>query len=453
MKHNKIALIGCGPSGMAVLSAFDESKKNGDSVPDIVCFEKQSEPTGLWNVTWRTGVDEHGEPVHNSMYRYLWSNGPKECLEMSNYTFDEHFKKPIPSFPPRVVLRDYLIGRFNKIKQKDIRYNTVVRNVEERDGCFYVTYEDLISNERSVDIFDYVIVATGHFSTPNVPSFNGLGSFPGRIIHSHDFRNAEEFKDQTILLIGSSYSAEDIALQCHKYGAKKCIVSCRTNFMNFKWPCQVTEVPGISHFDGNTCHFVNGSSHEVDAIITCTGYRHHYPFMDNNLKLRDATNILYPNHLYKGVFFENNTKVMYIGMQDQYFTYTLFDSQAWYARDVILGKISLPSITAMKEDIEKWYDRCQSLKSQVEDIDFQTDYIQDLRKETNYCSEEIHPKMANMFKEWEHHKMENILTYREKCFPSAFTGTLAVPLPLPWMKCMDDTKEWFVNAMNGVSVQ
>ena len=38
--------------------------------------------------------------VPNSMYRYLWSNGPKECLEFADYSFDEHFGKPIPSFPP-----------------------------------------------------------------------------------------------------------------------------------------------------------------------------------------------------------------------------------------------------------------------------------------------------------------------------------------------------------------
>ena len=46
------------------------------------------------------------------MYRYLWSNGPKECLEFPDYTFEEHFGKAIPSFPPREVLFDYLQGTF-----------------------------------------------------------------------------------------------------------------------------------------------------------------------------------------------------------------------------------------------------------------------------------------------------------------------------------------------------
>ena len=44
-----------------------------------------------------------GEPVHNSMYRHLWSNGPKECLEFADYSFEEHFGHQIPSYPPREV--------------------------------------------------------------------------------------------------------------------------------------------------------------------------------------------------------------------------------------------------------------------------------------------------------------------------------------------------------------
>jgi len=62
------------------------------------------------------------------MYRYLWSNGPKECLEFPHYTFEEHFGKAIPSFPPREVLFDYLKGRWTKEDiRKYIKFSTVVR--------------------------------------------------------------------------------------------------------------------------------------------------------------------------------------------------------------------------------------------------------------------------------------------------------------------------------------
>lgn len=46
------------------------------------------------------------------MYRHLWSNAPKECVEYPDYTFDEHVGKPIPSYLPREIQFDYLKGDF-----------------------------------------------------------------------------------------------------------------------------------------------------------------------------------------------------------------------------------------------------------------------------------------------------------------------------------------------------
>lgn len=100
-------------------------------MPEIICFEKQAGWGGLWNFTWRTRLDERGDPVHGSMYRYLWSNGPKECLELADYTFDEHFGHPIPSFPPREVLYDYITGRAKKENlERYIRFSTPVRYID-----------------------------------------------------------------------------------------------------------------------------------------------------------------------------------------------------------------------------------------------------------------------------------------------------------------------------------
>ena len=45
------------------------------------------------------------------MYKFLWSNGPKEALELPDHTFQDHFGVPIGSYPPREVLRDYLEGK------------------------------------------------------------------------------------------------------------------------------------------------------------------------------------------------------------------------------------------------------------------------------------------------------------------------------------------------------
>merc|ERR1719383_721429 len=115
---------------MSVLYQLERLRDKGVAVPDVVCYEKQANWGGLWNYTWRTGIDEHGEGVHGSMYRYLWSNGPKEALEFPDYTFEDHFGKAIPSFPPREVLFDYLKGRWTKAGIREyVKFSTVVRDV------------------------------------------------------------------------------------------------------------------------------------------------------------------------------------------------------------------------------------------------------------------------------------------------------------------------------------
>jgi trimethylamine monooxygenase len=441
----RVAIIGAGPCGLSQLRAFQQAEAKGEKIPEIVCFEKQNDWGGLWNYTWRTGLDEYGEPVHSSMYRYLWSNGPKECLEFADYTFDDHFGQPIPSFPPREVLYDYIVGRADKAGiRKYIRFATAVRFVEydEKTAKFSVTTEDLKTRATTTQEFDYVVVSTGHFSIPNVPYFEGVEKFPGRVLHAHDFRDAQEFAGKRLLIVGASYSAEDIALQCHKYGAKHVTMCWRTKPMGFHWPEGMDERPLLMKVDGKTAHFKDGSTREIDAIVLCTGYQHSFPFLADDLRLR-THNRLNPPGLYKGIFFEANPKLMYLGMQDQFYTFSMFDLQAWVARDFILGKSKLPSRDEMEKDTVKWVAREEKLSNPTEQIDFQTDYVKELAKLTDYPAFNA-DMAARLFKEWEHHKEESILGYRNHAFASPCTGTMAPVHHTPWFEAMDDSLKAFL---------
>ncbi len=178
----RVAIIGAGPCGLAQLRAFQSARDKGTAIPELVCFEKQQDWGGMWNYTWRTGLDENGEPVHGSMYRYLWSNGPKECLEFADYTFEEHFGRPIGSYPPREVLWDYIKGRVEKAGVRDyIRFNNVVRQVtfDEATRRFTVVAHDHGSDTQTSEEFDYVVNACGHFSTPKMPYFPDSSSSAG----------------------------------------------------------------------------------------------------------------------------------------------------------------------------------------------------------------------------------------------------------------------------------
>lgn len=79
-----------------------------------------------------------------------------------------------------------------------------------------------------------------------MPYFEGLEEFPGRVMHAHDFHDALEFKD--ILLVGSSYSAEDIGTHCYRYGTHSVTISYRSHARGYDWPEGIKEVPVITRY-------------------------------------------------------------------------------------------------------------------------------------------------------------------------------------------------------------
>jgi len=95
---------------------------------------------------------------------------------MPNYTFLDHFGKDIPSYPPREVLENYILGRAKKHKVEEwVKLKTLVEDVScDKDGVFTVNTRHLPSGKRTSENFSHVVCAAGHFSTPNVPSFPGF---------------------------------------------------------------------------------------------------------------------------------------------------------------------------------------------------------------------------------------------------------------------------------------
>ena len=309
---------------------------------------------------------------------------------------------------------------------------------------FTVTAHDLTKRHTYSEEFDDVVVASGHFSTPNIPYFDGFETFPGRVMHAHDFRDALEFKGKDILVVGTSYSAEDIASQCHKYGCKSVIISHRTNPTGFKWPKSFTEKPLLQKVQGNRVTFKDGSAAKVDAIILCTGYLHYFPFLADDLRL-ETRNRLWPLGLYKGCVWEKNPRLFYIGMQDQWYTFNMFDAQAWYARDVMLGRINLPSEAEMHADNAEWRRREEAIADAHDAIVFQGEHVRDLIGLTDYPSFDING-VNEAFFQWKDHKKQDIMNFRDNGYRSVMTGTMAPKHHTPWIEALDDSMEAYLRA-------
>ena len=80
--------------------------------------------------------------------------------------------------------------------------------------------------------------------------------------------------------------------------------------------------------------------------------------MEDSLRMTGETT-LYPPHLYKGSVWlaGGNNKVLYVGMQEPVYSYTMFDVQALWGLYYITGKITLPERQAMEDNIALWTKR------------------------------------------------------------------------------------------------
>lgn len=286
-KRPRVALIGCGASGMCFLHALATRKARGDDVmlPYVTCFEQAPEEGGCW----RTVPQSERERPHNvaCWYDDVWSNVCKECFEFADYTFQEHFGKSVPTFLPREELLNYFKQRTLNVdpdlldgdKQHElheIRYGTVVTSVifDEKTKLFSVStapFDPLAEKKHEfeptlVEEFDYCIWAAGIRGKPRIPrAILGLLKsgqslvdkevkdvpFQGKILHSIHAASSEfepAVAGKRVVLIGDSDSAVDLTLHAIKLGASKVIVLSRSGygdcFYMGSWPLRKNVATG-----------------------------------------------------------------------------------------------------------------------------------------------------------------------------------------------------------------
>merc|ERR1712072_1268244 len=162
-----------------------------------------------------------------------------------------------------------------------------------------------------------------------------------------------------LMLVGNGYSGEDIAMQCIKFGAKSATVVYRTAPRDMGFPEKgwaITEKKGEGLcFDGASGEFKfgDGSSLKADAVIYCTGYLHTFPFLSGDLDLK-TKNRLVPDMLWKGIVHPNNTKLTFIGMPDQYYTFTKFYAMSMFVRGLLEGRVQCPTKEEMLAHTAEW---------------------------------------------------------------------------------------------------
>jgi trimethylamine monooxygenase len=148
--------------------------------------------------------------------------------------------------------------------------------------------------------------------------------------------------------------------------------------------------------------------------------------------------------LYKGVAWVDNPKLFYLRMQDQWYTLNMFDAQAWWVRDAILGKIEIPaSRDARAADVERRVAAEDAGEDDYDAIRYQGDYVKELTAGTDYPSFDVDGANEAFF-QWKKHKKADIMTLRNNSYRSVMTGTMAPAHHTSWKDALDDSLEAYL---------
>src|SRR5712691_11943948 len=187
-------VIGAGAAGLSAAAMLAER-----GVPSLV-LERDSIAS-----SWRRRYDR----LHLHTYR-LFSGLPGYRLSST--------RGPWVS---RDGVVDYLEGYANH-HGVEVRTGVEVRGVERAaEGWRVITAGEALDAP-------FVVVATGYEHTPLMPSWPGLDSFEGDLIHGSEYRNAAQYAGRDVLVVGTGNTGAEVVVDLDEGGAGELMLSVRT---------------------------------------------------------------------------------------------------------------------------------------------------------------------------------------------------------------------------------
>ncbi|XP_019904941.1 si:dkey-239i20.4 isoform X1 [Esox lucius] len=213
----RVCVIGAGASGLTTIKGCLEEGL------EPTCFESSDDIGGLWR------FKETPEPGRASIYRSLVVNTSKEMMCFSDF--------PMPPEYPNYMTHSQLLQYFRLYAQhfdllRHIIFRTSVQSVRQQPDFSHSGQWEVVTKHRDgredTHIFDGVLVCSGHFTHPFLPlaQFPGHESFPGRCLHSWEYKDAEAFRGKRVVVIGIGNSGGDIAVEISR-AAEKTFLSTR----------------------------------------------------------------------------------------------------------------------------------------------------------------------------------------------------------------------------------
>ncbi|GLV31080.1 Flavin-containing monooxygenase 1 [Carabus blaptoides fortunei] len=340
----KVCVIGAGAAGLVSARQATHPKYGHQ----CTIFEQTSDLGGTWVYTDQTGLDEFGIPIHTSMYKNLRTNLPKEAMVFPEF--------PIPDCEESYLTQEQILKLINdyadhfKLRPL-IQFCHRVRLIEPQGSGWKVTVTDLKRGVDKVYNYDAVMICNGHYHTPSVPEIQGNERFAGEQVHSHDFRNADDYIDKRVVVIGAGPSGMDIALQISATAKEVYLSHHRKETIKTIFPNNLIMKPDVASLTEEEVIFKDGSRTSVDVVMYCTGYLYSFPFLSESCRIRVDNNHVTP--LYKQLMNIHYPTMCFVGLQFHVCPFQMFDLQARFFFAYLNGEFQLPSKDEMLIELDQ----------------------------------------------------------------------------------------------------
>ncbi len=193
--RSQTVVIGAGQAGLS--TAYFLRRLGLDAGNEFVVLDRGPAPGGAWQFRWEAMRLGSAHRVNNLP-------GMEE-LGLDFATADRQA-------PAKAIVGEYY-GRYEEHYGLHVVRPASVVRVEPSPGGLATTLRLDALGEMRMLRSPVIVNATGTWGAPFVPFYPGMTGFLGRHVHTADYRSAEEFRDQSVVVVGGGTSAIGFILE------------------------------------------------------------------------------------------------------------------------------------------------------------------------------------------------------------------------------------------------
>jgi cation diffusion facilitator CzcD-associated flavoprotein CzcO len=178
----EIVIIGAGQAGLS--SAYHLQRRGLAPERGFVVLDQNAEPGGAWQFRWPSLTLSTVNRIH----------------DLPGLRFSEAVADLAETVEAAVAVPRYFAA-YEKTFGLPVHRPVKVVVVCDRGDRLRVETDGMLYSARGI------INATGTWETPYIPEIPGRDHFRGRQLHTRDYRTADEFRGQHVVIVGGGISA------------------------------------------------------------------------------------------------------------------------------------------------------------------------------------------------------------------------------------------------------